>query len=142
MKIKIFSLTQKELVFLVILFTFFGHLKSQPISSIYLKDKSNNSGIDFLHFAPRPRWCEIGPTVVGTATNEELSLVLWDILFSLSVFYFSFLFPQEYFGDLKSAFTFLTLHNLFALMPFFTVFFFVVFTFYLFHFGSDQNTSF
>ena len=75
MKIKIFSLTQKGLVFLVILFTFFSHLKSQPISSIYLKDKSNNSGIDFLHFAPRPRWCEIGPTVVGTATNEELSLV-------------------------------------------------------------------
>ncbi len=44
-------------------------------SEIYLEDKSKNSGIDFIHYAPRPRWCEIGPSVVGAATNEGLSLV-------------------------------------------------------------------
>ena len=42
---------------------------------IYLIDKTNDSGIDFVHYAPRPRWCEIGPSVVGTATNEGLNLV-------------------------------------------------------------------
>jgi hypothetical protein len=42
---------------------------------IYLEDKTNQSGIDFIHYAPRPRWCEIGPSVVGAATNEGLSLV-------------------------------------------------------------------
>lgn len=42
---------------------------------IFLKDRSENSGIDFIHYAPRPRWCEIGPSVVGAATNEGLSLV-------------------------------------------------------------------
>ena len=42
---------------------------------IFLKDRSKNSGIDFIHYAPRPRWCEIGPSVVGAATNEGLSLV-------------------------------------------------------------------
>ena len=42
---------------------------------IYLKDRSKDSGIDFIHYAPRPRWCEIGPSVVGAATNEGLSLV-------------------------------------------------------------------
>ena len=42
---------------------------------IFLKDKSQTSGIDFVHYAPRPRWCEIGPSVVGAATNEGLSLV-------------------------------------------------------------------
>ena len=36
---------------------------------------ASSSGIDFIHYAPRPRWCEIGPTVVGTATNEGLNLV-------------------------------------------------------------------
>ena len=46
--------------------------------SIYLQDNSQNAGIDFVHFAPRPRWCEIGPSIVGTATNEELSLVFQD----------------------------------------------------------------
>ena len=39
--------------------------------SIYLQDNSQNAGIYFVHFAPRPRWCEIGPSIVGTATNEE-----------------------------------------------------------------------
>ena len=42
---------------------------------IFLKDRSKDSGIDFIHYAPRPRWCEIGPSVVGAATNEGLSLV-------------------------------------------------------------------
>tara|TARA_B100001758_G_scaffold30836_1_gene22100 strand:- start:40 stop:1782 length:1743 start_codon:yes stop_codon:yes gene_type:complete len=42
---------------------------------IYLVDKTNDSGIDFVHYAPRPRWCEIGPSVVGAATNEGLNLV-------------------------------------------------------------------
>ena len=44
-------------------------------SQIFLKDKTNESGIDFIHYAPRPRWCEIGPSVVGAATNEGLNLV-------------------------------------------------------------------
>jgi hypothetical protein len=42
---------------------------------IYLEDRTDHSGIDFIHYAPRPRWCEIGPSVVGAATNEGLSLV-------------------------------------------------------------------
>ena len=48
---------------------------AQQNTSIKLKDLASSSGIDFIHHAPRPRWCEIGPTVVGTATNEGLSLV-------------------------------------------------------------------
>ena len=28
-----------------------------------------------MHYAPRPRWCEIGPTVQGAATNEGLERV-------------------------------------------------------------------
>ena len=48
---------------------------AQQNTSIKLKDLAGSSGIDFIHHAPRPRWCEIGPTVVGTATNEGLSLV-------------------------------------------------------------------
>ena len=48
---------------------------AQEKSSIRLKDLASSSGIDFIHYAPRPRWCEIGPTVVGAATNEGLSLV-------------------------------------------------------------------
>ena len=44
-------------------------------NQIFLKDKTNESGIDFIHYAPRPRWCEIGPSVVGAATNEGLNLV-------------------------------------------------------------------
>ena len=53
----------------------FSKSDGQVLSSILLVDKSDKAGIDFVHFAPRPRWCEIGPTVVGTATNEGLSLV-------------------------------------------------------------------
>ena len=49
--------------------------RAQSKTSIILKDNTSNSGIDFIHFAPRPRWCEIGPAVVGMATNEELNLV-------------------------------------------------------------------
>ena len=48
---------------------------NQPKDKIYLEDKTEFSGIDFIHYAPRPRWCEIGPSVVGAATNEGLSLV-------------------------------------------------------------------
>ena len=58
-----------------ILLCLFSKSDGQVLSSILLVDKSDKSGIDFVHFAPRPRWCEIGPTVVGTATNEGLSLV-------------------------------------------------------------------
>ena len=48
---------------------------AQQSTSIKLKDLAGSSGIDFIHYAPRPRWCEIGPTVVGAATNEGLNLV-------------------------------------------------------------------
>ena len=50
-------------------------IHGQTASTISLQDRSVAAGIDFVHYAPRPRWCEIGPTVVGTATNEGLSLV-------------------------------------------------------------------
>ena len=50
-------------------------IQGQTVSTISLQDKSTAAGIDFVHYAPRPRWCEIGPTVVGAATNEGLSLV-------------------------------------------------------------------
>ena len=56
---------------------FFGStdIQGQTASIISLQDRSSDAGIDFVHYAPRPRWCEIGPTVVGSATNEGLSLV-------------------------------------------------------------------
>ncbi|SVA21639.1 uncharacterized protein METZ01_LOCUS74493, partial [marine metagenome] len=72
---KIFPFPCKYLTFALVLLTFCSLLESQPASSIYLMDNSKNAGIDFVHFAPRPRWCEIGPSVVGAATNEGLSLV-------------------------------------------------------------------
>ena len=50
-------------------------IQGQTTSTISLQDRSVAAGIDFVHYAPRPRWCEIGPTVVGAATNEGLSLV-------------------------------------------------------------------
>ena len=50
-------------------------IQAQSASTISLKDRSVTAGINFVHYAPRPRWCEIGPTVVGSATNEGLSLV-------------------------------------------------------------------
>ena len=50
-------------------------LQGQTTSKIFLQDRSSAAGIDFVHYAPRPRWCEIGPTIVGSATNEGLSLV-------------------------------------------------------------------
>jgi len=58
-----------------VLLCLFSNSDGQVLSSILLVDKSDKAGIDFVHFAPRPRWCEIGPTVVGSATNEGLSLV-------------------------------------------------------------------
>ncbi|MDP7273647.1 MAG: hypothetical protein QGI47_08455, partial [Candidatus Marinimicrobia bacterium] len=60
---------------MVLLFIGSSLLEGQSTASILLKDNSQNAGIDFVHFAPRPRWCEIGPSVVGAATNEGLSLV-------------------------------------------------------------------
>ena len=53
----------------------FAFLFVEINAQIRFEDGTLDSGIDFIHFAPRPRWCEIGPTVVGSATNEELSLV-------------------------------------------------------------------
>ncbi len=50
-------------------------INSKGIDGIHLIDKTDYAGIDFIHYAPRPRWCEIGPSVVGAATNEGLSLV-------------------------------------------------------------------
>ena len=50
-------------------------IQGQTASIISLQDRSSSAGIDFVHYAPRPRWCEIGPTVVGSATNEGLNLV-------------------------------------------------------------------
>ncbi|SUZ80632.1 uncharacterized protein METZ01_LOCUS33486 [marine metagenome] len=50
-------------------------IQAQATSTISLQDRSVAAGINFVHYAPRPRWCEIGPTVVGSATNEGLSLV-------------------------------------------------------------------
>ena len=60
------------------LFLFSLCIYGQTNGTIYLEDNSLDSGIDFVHYAPRPRWCEIGPSIVGTATNEELSLVFQD----------------------------------------------------------------
>jgi len=58
-----------------ILFLGSTDLQGQTTSKISLQDRSSAAGIDFVHYAPRPRWCEIGPTIVGSATNEGLSLV-------------------------------------------------------------------
>ncbi len=44
-------------------------------SLIRFEDYRAQAGIDFVHYAPRPRWCEIGPTVSGAATNEGLELI-------------------------------------------------------------------
>ena len=52
-----------------------GDLRAQRGSVIRFEDSLDRSGIDFVHYAPRPRWCEIGPTVQGVATNEGLNLV-------------------------------------------------------------------
>ncbi len=65
-------------ILLIFYFIFFKNtliFPNQPKDKIYLEDKTEFSGIDFIHYAPRPRWCEIGPSVVGAATNEGLSLV-------------------------------------------------------------------
>ncbi len=43
--------------------------------SIRFEDRKSAAGIDFIHHAPRPRWCEVGPTVSGVATNESLQLL-------------------------------------------------------------------
>ena len=60
---------------LSILFLSTTGIKAQITSTISLRDRSVAAGINFVHYAPRPRWCEVGPTVVGSATNEGLSLV-------------------------------------------------------------------
>ena len=64
------------IVYLIIILPTESNLAAGMDDQIYLKDKTHDSGIDFIHYAPRPRWCEIGPSVVGTATNEGLDLVL------------------------------------------------------------------
>ena len=71
------KITQFIYIFLIIIFNVMNHSISfaQHNTSIKLIDMPSSSGIDFIHYAPRPRWCEIGPTVVGTATNEGLNLV-------------------------------------------------------------------
>ena len=58
-----------------ILFLSSTDIQGQTTSKISLQDRSSAAGINFVHYAPRPRWCEIGPTIVGSATNEEISLV-------------------------------------------------------------------
>ena len=63
------------IVYLIIILPTESNLATGMDNQIYLKDKTDDSGIDFIHYAPRPRWCEIGPSVVGTATNEGLDLV-------------------------------------------------------------------
>ena len=52
-----------------------SNLYSQSTSEIFLRNMRDQAGIDFVHYAPRPRWCEIGPSVVGAATNEGLILI-------------------------------------------------------------------
>ncbi len=54
---------------------FLAFFSTEINAQIRFEDGTLDSGIDFIHFAPRPRWCEIGPSVIGSATNEELSLV-------------------------------------------------------------------
>ena len=63
------------IVYLIIILPTESNLAAGMDNQIYLKDKTDDSGIDFIHYAPRPRWCEIGPSVVGAATNEGLDLV-------------------------------------------------------------------
>ncbi|MBU35863.1 MAG: hypothetical protein CMG29_01430 [Candidatus Marinimicrobia bacterium] len=65
----------KSSIYIYLTFLMNSLISSQSISPIFMTDKTEESGIDFIHYAPRPRWCEIGPSVVGAATNEELSLV-------------------------------------------------------------------
>ena len=47
-------------------------VRAEASTTISFKDVTTEAGIDFVHYAPRPRWCEIGTTVRGAATNEEL----------------------------------------------------------------------
>ena len=63
------------IVYLIIILPTKSNLATGMDNQIYLQDKTDDSGIDFIHYAPRPRWCEIGPSVVGAATNEGLDLV-------------------------------------------------------------------
>ena len=74
-KSTIIPIVRIHLTYLLVLIAFCNFVKSKPSTFILLNDDTENSGIDFIHFAPRPRWCEIGPTVVGAATNEGLDLV-------------------------------------------------------------------
>ena len=46
--------------FFVIILFFPLIVFGSPSKGIQFEDKSNSSGIDFVHYAPRPRWCEIG----------------------------------------------------------------------------------
>ncbi|MBC8395364.1 MAG: CRTAC1 family protein [Candidatus Marinimicrobia bacterium] len=76
MKNEKINFIHKYSIILSILFIFnSSDLYSQSNSEIFLRDVRDQVGIDFVHYAPRPRWCEIGPSVVGLATNESISLV-------------------------------------------------------------------
>jgi len=50
-------------------------VRTQNKTQIHFRDQREEAGINFVHYAPRPRWCEIGPTVQGAATNEGLERV-------------------------------------------------------------------
>ena len=67
------------LVIIVLFRTIDGEGQNKLLSNLSTQIRFSNVqqqvGIDFVHYAPRPRWCEIGPTVQGAATNEGLKRV-------------------------------------------------------------------
>lgn len=65
----------KRYFYTLVIILFNWPLSAQEKTKIFFKDVLNESRIDFVHYAPRPRWCEIGPTVQGVATNEGLNLI-------------------------------------------------------------------
>ena len=70
------TLNYRTLLITIIYFLLqYDKVECQSTRGIIFENMSDSSGIDFIHYAPRPRWCEIGPSVVGSATNEELKLV-------------------------------------------------------------------
>ena len=57
-------------VMTVLLSTIDGEGQNKTL--IHFSNLREQAGIDFVHYAPRPRWCEIGPVVQGAATNEGI----------------------------------------------------------------------
>lgn len=53
-------------------------MAAKPAAMISFVNVLAESGIDFLHYGERHRWCEIGPQVQGIATNEEIMASLFD----------------------------------------------------------------